>query len=353
MANILRRAPAVLLCVAFAMVAALLPAEAAGAGSTSAAKSNRLTLAKAKAAKTSTTTRRSRTRARAAAQAKQLREAREPHFKFDETGALVPDIRAEAAIIYNPRTGQVLWEQNSQVERSIASITKVMTAAVVLETPEDLTTEVVIQRPDVYRASTTYIRAGDRVTRDDLLHLLLIGSDNAAARVLARTSSLGAEGFVRRMNEKAAELGLESTTYVDPAGIYNANVSSAYDMARLITFASGNERMASIMRTPAYSINAGRRQISVSSTNQLVKSGDVDVQAGKTGFIRRAGYCLATLLRLPQGGGEVAVVVLGAKSNAGRFWETRHLFNWLSTKAEDLLGGRLEAASPAPVSAQP
>jgi len=63
------------------------------------------------------------------------------------------------------------------------------------------------------------------------------------------------------------------------------------------------------------------------------------VQAGKTGFITKAGYCLATLLRLPQGGPQVAVVVLGAKSNAGRFWETRHLFNWLSTKTQDLLGG--------------
>jgi D-alanyl-D-alanine endopeptidase (penicillin-binding protein 7) len=210
----------------------------------------------------------------------------------------------------------------------------------------------VIQRSDVYRASTTYIRAGDRVTKDDLLHLLLIGSDNAAARVLARTSALGTDGFIRRMNERAAELGLESTEYVDPAGLFNANVSSAYDMARLISFASGNERMAAIMRTPQYSIDAGRRRITVSSTNQLVKTGDVDVQAGKTGFIRSAGYCLATLLRLPNSGGEVAVVVLGAKSNAGRFWETRHLFNWLSAKAEDLLGSRLEAAAPAVAAAQ-
>jgi D-alanyl-D-alanine carboxypeptidase len=79
----------------------------------------------------------------------------------------------------------------------------------------------------------------------------------------------------------------------------------------------------------------GRRQITVHSTNQLVMNGDVDVQAGKTGFISKAGYCLATLLRLPQGGPEVAVVVLGAKSNPGRFWETRHLFNWISTKAQD------------------
>jgi len=313
--------------------------------------SSRLTLSKTRAT-TARSRRASRTRARAAANAKAVREAKEPHFKFDETGALVPDIRAEAAIIYDPRTGQVLWEQNSQAERSIASITKVMTAAVVLENPADLETPVVIQRSDVYRASTTYIRAGDRVTKDDLLHLLLIGSDNAAARVLARTSALGTDGFIRRMNERAAELGLESTEYVDPAGLFNANVSSAYDMARLISFASGNERMAAIMRTPQYSIDAGRRRITVSSTNQLVKTGDVDVQAGKTGFIRNAGYCLATLLRLPNSGGEVAVVVLGAKSNAGRFWETRHLFNWLSAKAEDLLGSRLEAAAPAAAVAQ-
>jgi D-alanyl-D-alanine carboxypeptidase len=80
--------------------------------------------------------------------------------------------------------------------------------------------------------------------------------------------------------------------------------------------------------------------------------GDVDVQAGKTGFISKAGYCLATLLRLPQGGPEVAVVVLGAKSNAGRFMETRHLFDWLSSKASDLFG-TAAAAGPAAVSAAP
>ena len=123
--------------------------------------STKLTLSKARAS-TARSRRASRARARAAANARALREAKEPHFKFDEAGALVPDIRAEAAIIYDPRTGQVLWEQNSQDERSIASITKVMTAAVVLENPDDLDTEVVIQRADVYRASTTYIRAGDR-----------------------------------------------------------------------------------------------------------------------------------------------------------------------------------------------
>jgi D-alanyl-D-alanine endopeptidase (penicillin-binding protein 7) len=287
-------------------------------------------------------------RARAAAQAKLVKEAQEPRFKLDDAGALVPDIRAEAAIIYNPVTGQVLWESNAQDQRSIASITKVMTAAVFLEGNPDLSEMVVVQRADMRAASTTHLRAGYNVSKNDLLHLTLIASDNAAARILARVSPLGTEGFIRRMNEKAKELGLVSTSYVDTSGLLSDNVSSALDMAKLITYVSGDDRIASIMRTPSYTVSAGRRQITIHSTNQLVRVGDVDVQAGKTGFIRKAGYCLATLLRLPQGGPQVAVVVLGAKSNAGRFWETRHLFNWLSAKAGDLIGSPVEASTAVP-----
>jgi D-alanyl-D-alanine endopeptidase (penicillin-binding protein 7) len=290
-------------------------------------------------------------RARAATQAAALRDALEPRFKFDETGNVVPDVRAEAAIIYDPENGKVLWESNSTSRRSIASITKVMTAVVFLENSPDLTREVVVERPDVRAASTTYLRAGYRVTTGDLLHLLLIGSDNAAARVLARVSPYGSQGFIDRMNAKAQELGLTSTSYADPSGLLADNESSAYDLARLITYVSGDDRIASIMRTPYYTVNAGRNQITIHSTNQLVMKGDVDVQAGKTGFISKAGYCLATLLRLPQGGPQVAVVVLGAKSNPGRFWETRHLFNWISTKTQDWFGQTSET-SPSQSTAQ-
>jgi serine-type D-Ala-D-Ala endopeptidase (penicillin-binding protein 7) len=285
-------------------------------------------------------------RARAAARAQQIREAQVPRFKMDETGALVPDIRAAAAIIYNPENGQVLWESNSTDQRSIASITKVMTAAVFLENEPDLSEQVVVQRSDVRAASTTYLRAGYKVTTGDLLHLLLIASDNAAARALARVSPHGAEGFIDRMNEKAIELGLEATSYADPSGLLADNVSSAYDMAKLITYVSGDERIASVMRKQHHTIPMGRRSINIHSTNQLVMRGDVDVLGGKTGFISKAGYCLATLLRLPQGGPQVAVVVLGAKSNAGRFWETRHLFNWLSDKAQDIFTSKEPAAQP-------
>ena len=289
-------------------------------------------------------------RARAAAARAQWLELQTPRFKLDETGALVPDVRAEAAIIYDPQSGQVLWEENSQNKRSIASITKVMTAAVFLENSPDLTEEVVVERSDTRGANHTYLRARERVSLDDLLHLTLIASDNAAARALARVWPDGSSAFIERMNEKALELGLESTSYTDPSGLDAANVSSAYDMARLIAYAAGDERIASVMRKPHYTVRTNRRVIAIHSTNQLVMKGDVDVRGGKTGFIRKAGYCLATLLRLPQTNQQVAVVVLGARSNAGRFMETRHLFNWLSGKAQDLF---TSGSEPIPIAASP
>jgi D-alanyl-D-alanine endopeptidase (penicillin-binding protein 7) len=278
-------------------------------------------------------------RAREAARLRQLQEAMTPRFKTDASGSLVPDVRAAAAIIFNPVTGQVLWEENGQEKRSIASITKVMTAVVFLEDGPDLSREVTVERSDVYAASTTYLRAHERITLNNLLHLTLIASDNAAARALARLSHGGTAAFIERMNEKALELGLESTTFADPSGLNPANVSSAYDLSRLISYASTDENiapiMAPIMRTAHYSVSTSRRTITINNTNRLVTGGDVDVMGGKTGFISKAGYCLATLLRLPQGN-EVAVVVLGAGSNVGRFYETRHLFDWMSKKAGEL-----------------
>ncbi|MGC4082752.1 MAG: serine hydrolase [Vicinamibacterales bacterium] len=271
--------------------------------------------------------------ARAAATAREMADTVTPRYKVDASGDLVPDLRAAAAIIYNPETNQVLWEENSQDQRSIASITKVMTATVFLENNPDLTQQVQIVRSDVFQASTTKLRLNDKVTTDDLLHLLLIASDNAAARALARVSPYGSVGFIRRMNEKAAELGLESTHYADPSGLLSDNVSSAFDMARLITNASNDERISSIMRMQEYTVHSPRRDILFHSTNHLLGRQDLEVRAGKTGFISKAGYCLATLLRLPQSGQQVAVVVLGARSNAARFMETRNLFNWLSAKA--------------------
>ncbi len=286
-------------------------------------------------------------RVHAVATAREMANTVLPRYKVDASGDLVPDVRAAAAIIYNPETNEVLWEENSQSQRSIASITKVMTATVFLENNPDLTQQVTIAHSDVFQASTTHLHGGDRVTTDDLLHLLLIASDNAAARALARVSPQGSEGFIRRMNEKSAELGLATTHYADPSGLLSENVSSAYDMARLITHASQDERISSIMRTNEYTVySGGKRAITFHSTNHLLRNGEIDVRAGKTGFISKAGYCLATVLRLPQTGQNVAVVVFGARSNAGRFMESRNLFNWASSKASTLFAAKPTAPQP-------
>ncbi|HYT69237.1 MAG TPA: serine hydrolase [Vicinamibacterales bacterium] len=311
------------------------------------AATRRAPAAKKKTAYSATASRARRTslaRARASARAReasrlrslaQLQEAMTPQYKTDADGQVVPDVRAAAAIIFNPVTGQVLYEENSQDKRSIASITKVMTALVYLEDNPDLNQEITIERSDVFAASTTYLKANDRISAGELLHLLLIPSDNGAARALARNSHGGTASFIERMNEKAIELGLQNTSFADPSGLNANNVSSAFDLSHLITFAASDDRIASIMRTPTYTVTTNRRQIPIHSTNRLVTSGDVEVMGGKTGFISKSGYCLATLLRLPQGN-PIAVVVLGARSNNGRFWETRHLFSWLNAKASEL-----------------
>ena len=288
-------------------------------------------------------------RARAAARARETAQAAQPRFKVDAQGAVVPDIRAEAAIIYNPTTDQVVWQQKAFDQHSIASITKVMTALCFLEDTPDLSQAVMVDSADVRGASVTHLRAYERVSVQNLLHLLLIASDNAAARTLARVSPYGASGFVVRMNQKAEELGLQSTRYADPSGLVAENVSSAYDMARLISYAAQDELISTIMRTEEYSFRTSRRALTIHSTNQLLRSPEIDVRGGKTGFITRSGYCLATLLRLPDMNQTLAVVVLGAKSNAGRFWETRHLLTWISSKAPDLvLPGRQGQQAPEP-----
>lgn len=255
-------------------------------------------------------------------------EALLPRMTVSADGVVLPDLRAAAAIVYDPVTEEVLYESHAEEPRPIASITKVMTASVFLETDPDLTEVVTVKAADTNRASHTYLRAGDRVTVDDLMHLLLITSDNAAARVLARVSTYGTTGFIDRMNEKASELGLDHTTYADSSGLLKANVSTALDMARLIVAVSSNDYISGIMQTAAYAFRtATKRPVSFKTTDHLLMH-DVPVMAAKTGFTNPAGFCLASLLKLPNTDRSVAIVVLGARTNAERFVEVENLYQW-------------------------
>ncbi len=276
-------------------------------------------------------------RARQAAASRQLREAMTPLFKRDLLGNIVPDVRAAAAIVFDPQTGDVLWQSNSQEQRSIASLTKLMTAVTFVADDPDLDEQIPVTRADTKGASVTYIRAGESISYRDLLHLTLIASDNAAARVLARTSEGGTAAFVARMNLMATELGLTNTIYTDPSGLDSRNMSSAYDLSHLMAYAAADPKLGPIMRISEHQARTSARVITVRNTNKLLGTG-LEVLGGKTGFISKAGYCLATMLRVP-GGPQIAVVVLGASNSTVRFWDVRHLFNWVSGRARGLVGG--------------
>lgn len=256
-----------------------------------------------------------------------------PQFNRDELGNFIPYVRAAAAVVFNPITGQVLWEENSHDQRSIASLTKLMTAVVFLADDPDLTRVVEVTRPDVMNASVTHLRAGDQIQLGELLHLMIIASDNGAARVLARTSDGSTPAFVERMNEMAQQLSLTDTHYEDPTGLDANNVSTAYDISHLISFASSDDRIGSIMRLETYDAHTETREIPIHSTDKLLSTGlGGNVLGAKTGFIYKAGYCFATLLQIPQGT-QVAVVVLGATSSATRFLDARNMFTWAASHA--------------------
>jgi len=278
-------------------------------------------------------------RARADARRRE-QQALRAMFTRDAQGNLIPEVRAAAGIIYDPKSGDVLWDQNSHEQRSIASLTKVMTAVAFIADSPDLSQRVTVTRADTISASTTYLKTGDRVTYNDLLHLALIASDNAAARALARTSEGGTAAFVARMNEWAspAKLNLVNTHYVDSSGLNADNTSSAFDLSRLIAYASSNDQLGTIMRTPDYVVRTSTREFSIHSTNRLLATAvGTEVLGAKTGFISKAGYCLATLLQMPQGS-RVAVVVLGAATSTTRFNEAVNLFNWIRGKSQGIEG---------------
>ena len=237
---------------------------------------------------------------------------------------------ARSAIVVDPATGAILYEKNAEATVPIASITKLMTVLVFLEGKPNLERMADVTREDLYGAGHTRLRLHERVELGDLLHMTLMCSDNAATRVLVRESSLAPEDFLARMNQKALELGLTHTRYVEFTGLDERNVSTASDVARLLRVAANHPTIQGITTTRSYEFKStrpyGSRNIPrvhmVANTNRLLY-GRYEVLGGKTGFIQESGYCLATWLRAE--GHEMIAVVLGAPTNATRFADVMRL----------------------------
>jgi D-alanyl-D-alanine endopeptidase (penicillin-binding protein 7) len=244
------------------------------------------------------------------------------HHSLRRTRA-VRSFNARAAYIIDAKSGEVLYEKNSATAMPIASLTKLMTAMVYLESQPNLEKRAMVAREDLYGSGKTQLRAGEVLTMRDLLHMALLSSDNAATRSIVRNSGVAPEEFLARMNKKATALGLANTHFVEFTGLSEQNVSSAAEYAQILKTASKFPLVAHITTLPDYTFRSSSREHHLVNTDRLARFGVYDVKAGKTGYINESGYCLATWISTETR--DVFAVVLGANSNAGRFAVTRKL----------------------------
>jgi D-alanyl-D-alanine endopeptidase (penicillin-binding protein 7) len=293
---------ALLLCAALAVPATM--ADAATRSRTRASSGTTVTTSRAKVAAKGSGKRTSRKRARRAALPKD-------------------GVYSRHAILVDPASGEVLFEKNSGRSVPIASLTKLMTTLVFIEQKPDLDHEAEITREDLAGAGGTQLRRGEQVRLGDLLHMSLMNSDNVATRVLARSTRLSTDDFVARMNQKAIELGLTGTRFVEFTGLDERNVSTASDVARLLHAAAHEPTIQGICTTRAHEFRTATRAHAIHNTNRLLYGDRYDVLGGKTGFISEAGYCFATWVRSQ--GRDLIAVVLGAPTGATRFADTVRL----------------------------
>jgi len=238
----------------------------------------------------------------------------------------IPRLHVKAAYVVDEATGRVLFQKNPERVLPIASLTKLVTAMVLLETDPDWDRTVEILPEDVKHSSRSRIRAREEITVRDLIHASLMASDNVATKALARTCGLTREEFVSRMNVAAESLGVTGTRFVEPTGLSELNVATAEGVARLLNAASANPIVSAIMQKQSYAFVTNRKPHHLVNTNRLLRS-KWRITGGKTGYISESGYCLVTSVEAPTGAA-VTAVVLGAPSNALRFAEARRILDW-------------------------
>ena len=242
-------------------------------------------------------------------------------------------LHSAVALAVDAASGEVLFEKNARAVLPIASISKLMTALVVLEAGQPLDERLTISEADIdtEKYTRSRLRPGTVLTRDEMLHLALMASENRAANALGRHYPGGLDTFVARMNEKARELGMESTWFVEPTGLSSRNVSSAIDLARLVRAASRYPLIREYSTAASLTVEAaGARTVSFRNTNRLVSRDDWDIGLQKTGYISEAGNCLVMQARVE--GRPVVLVLLDATGKLSRFGDAQRLRDWIEAR---------------------
>jgi D-alanyl-D-alanine endopeptidase (penicillin-binding protein 7) len=242
-------------------------------------------------------------------------------------------LRSSSALVQDAETGEVVIGKNTDAVVSIASITKLMTAMVILDHGLDLDEEIVLSREDAVRmkGSRSRLRTGLSLTRGDLLLLALMASDNRAAAALGRSYPGGIEEFVDEMNAKAAQLEMEETRFVEPTGLSPANVSTASDLAKLVRAAHEYPLIREYSTKSRATVRASGRPLNYGNTNNLVRSKYWDIELSKTGYISEAGRCLVMQVRLAEK--DLIVVLLDSWGKHSRIGDANRIRKWLESGA--------------------
>ncbi len=243
-----------------------------------------------------------------------------------------PDLKSSSALVLD-QSGRTLYAKNITSVQPIASITKLMTAMVVLDTKLDLNELIAISNDDIDGLKHTRSRLpiGTMLTRDDLLRLALMASENRAASALGRSYPGGISAFVGAMNRKAVELGMTSTRFLDSTGLSHENVSTAEDLAKMVAAAYQFPIIQQYTTLTDYNVRSnGGRLLAYHNSNGLVRSDDWSIDVSKTGYISEAGRCLVMQARISAT--PVIIVLLDSWGKYTRIADANRVKKWVESQ---------------------
>jgi len=240
------------------------------------------------------------------------------------------DLKSSVALVMDQDTNEVLLSKNPDAVLPIASITKLMTALVVAEAklPLDETLTITQEDVDTEKGSRSRLRVGTQLSREEMLHLALMSSENRAAHALGRHYPGGLSAFVEAMNAKAALLGMSDTHYVEPTGLSSKNQSSAKDLATLVKAAHEHQIIRELSTSPEYSVAVGKREMQFRTTNALVRNPTWEIGLQKTGYISEAGRCL--VMQATLAGRQLIMVFLDSAGKYSRLGDAERVRRWIT-----------------------
>jgi serine-type D-Ala-D-Ala endopeptidase (penicillin-binding protein 7) len=246
--------------------------------------------------------------------------------------ALSLKVQSHIALIFDEQTQLPLYNKNSETVVPIASITKLMTAMVMLDArlPMDEAVNVVEDELNKLRRARSRLRVGMTLTRSEMLKLALMASENRAALALARSYPGGAMAMVAAMNTKAHVLGMQNTKFFDPTGLDSDNVSTAQDLVKMVAAARNYALIHQYTTSTSHSVEGLKgRTMRFSNTNPLVRNASWDIGLSKTGYISEAGLCLVMEANINQR--PVIIVLLDSWGKRTRVGDANRIKKWMES----------------------